>query len=338
MNIVELGATSLSVAVLGSLVVAGSHGVRGGAADPVLLLDQQHLRTIHQAMTTFGDRNADGGLPTPGRINRFTSAFVGRQQGAGPANWRKDSTGHLFSAMIAQEYLDTDVVISPGETNPVVSRYGTEAQDDSTEYDYTAYDPPSDTYWMGDAPDPPQVAPGTPPSGGPNFVFRSKINRPPTSGRSHVSYAHLMLAGQRRLDWNVNARPWTVLLGNRGVKNGAAEGDDYDLSPTLRFFGDPDTWIGNVVRGDGRVERLVQPKFGNTDGTPVFGFRDLVFRCGDEAARPDNIFAAEHDSCGDFTGEWKMRDAWIAMNEVMFDGGDGSPRPIAIHDYLRSEP
>ena len=339
MNLIELSVTSASALVIGSLVLAGTTGVRTGAADPVLLLDQQHQRTLHQAMVTFGERNADGSLPMPGRINRFTSSSLGRQQGAGPQNWKKDSTGHLYSAMIAQEYIDTTVVISPGERNPVVSEYGTvPSQDDSAQYDYDAYDPASDTFWMGDEADPVSVAPGTSPQGSPNQVFRSKINRSTPYGRSHTSYAHLMLGGQRRLDWNVKASSDRVLLGTRGPKYGEVTGDEYRRSPTLLFFGDPEVWVGNVVRGDGRVERLEQGEVATASTAPVFGFRDLVFQCGDDRPRPDNIFDDEHEICGVVEGSWKMRDAWIAMNEIVIQDSDGVPKPIAIHDVKEAKP
>jgi hypothetical protein len=318
--------------VIGSLVLAGTTGVRTGAADPVLLLDQQHQRTIHQAMVTFGERNADGSLPMPGRINRFTSSSLGRQQGVGPENYKKDSSGHLYSAMIAQEYIDTTVVISPGERNPVVSEYGTSTSDASTQYDYDAYDPASDTFWMGDEADPVSVAPGASPQGGPNQIFLSKINRRAPYGRSHTSYAHLMFAGQRRLDWNVKASSDRVLLGTRGPKYGEVTGDEYRRSPTLLFFGDPEVWVGNVVRGDGRVERLEQGEVATASTAPVFGFRDLVFQCGDERPVPDNIFNTDVETCIDVTGYWKMRDAWLAMNELVTD--DGGPKTRAIYDYL----
>ena len=104
MNLIELGVTSASALVIGSLVLAGTTGVRTGAADPVLLLDQQHQRTIHQAMVTFGERNADGTPPMPGRINRFTSPYIGRQQGAGPQNYKKDSSGHLLECLSSEVY------------------------------------------------------------------------------------------------------------------------------------------------------------------------------------------------------------------------------------------
>ena len=341
MNLIELGVTSASAMVLGSLVVAGTTGIRSGAADPVLLLDQQHQRTIHQAMVTFGDRSVDGALPMPGRINRFTSAFNGSRRGAGPHNYMKDSTGHLYSAMIAQQYIDTRVVISPGERNPVVSEFGTESVDDSTAYDYNAYDPPSDTYWMGDQADPGQVQPGTLVQGSPNTIFRSKINRKLyQGGRGHASYAHLMLAGERRLDWNVKASSDRVLMGTRGPRYGSATGHDYRRSPTLLFFGDPEVWVGNVVRGDGRVERLEQREVEVATTAPAFGFRDLVFQCDDNRPLPDNIFRAEHQWCGAADGNWKQGDAWIGMNELVIHapkdtwGAYNGPKPISISDYL----
>ncbi len=335
MNLIELGVTSASALVLGSFVVAGTTGIRSGAADPVLLLDQQHQRTIHQAMVIFGDRNADGSLPRPGRINRFTSFSLGRQQGVGPENFEKNSSGHLYSAMIAQEYIDSNVVISPGERNPVVGAFGTRPEDPCESYDYTAYDPANDVYWMGDVADPNVVGPSAPPRGFPNQLFRSRIHRPPGIGVSHTSYAHLMLAGQRRLDWNVKASSDRVLLGTRGTKSGQATGDNYQRSWTLLFFGDPDVWIGNVVRGDGRVERLEQGEVENPSTAPTFGFRDLVFQCRDDRPRPDNIFNADFEGCGTTSDHWNMRDGWLGLNEIIIDDGDGNPRPLVRTDWLR---
>ena len=283
-------------------------------------------------MVTFGDRSVDGSLPMPGRINR-----VGRNQGIGAHNYKKDSSGHLYSALIAQEYLDSKVVISPGERSPVVSEFGSWESDEAKSYDYSSYNPPGDRYWMGDQSDPP----GSNVIGGPNQVFQTKINRTAMSnGRGHASYAHLMLAGQRRLDWNVKASSDRVLLGTRGPSNGSVTGNPYRRSRTLLFFGDPEVWVGNVVRGDGRVERLEQREIEVPTTAPTFGFRDLVFQCGDERPLPDNIFHAEHQRCGDADGNWKQGDAWIGMNELVTHdhtdtwGQYKNPKPLSISDYL----
>ena len=336
MNLIELGVISASTLTLVSLVVAGSAGVRSGAGDPLLLLDQQHQRTIHQAMVTFGERNADGALPMPGRINRFTDPYLGSHPGVGPQNWKKNSTGHLYSAMIGQEYLDTNVVISPGERNPVVAQYGQNADDDGISYDYASIDPASDIYWMGDTADPGQVGGGTPPVGSANAVFLAKINRAAPYGRSHCSYAHLQLCGQRRLDWNVKASGDRVLLGNRGPKYGQATGEEYERSWTLLFFGEPEVWVGNVVRGDGRVERLEQRAVDTPATRPTFGFRDLVFRCGDDRPRPDNIFDWEFDDCGGNSGAWAAGDTILAMNDLVTDAGGGNPKTTPIYDAKRN--
>ena len=298
--------------------------------------DSNQLAQIHKAFMIFAESDPGGYLPMPGRINRFTHPNLGSQPGKGPQNYKKDSTGHLYSSMIAQEFFNLDLPISPVEQNPVVSQFGTESEDAGTAYDYAAYDPPSDTYWMGDEADPGSVAPGTAPSGSPNTVFRSKINRPLSAGGlGHTSYAHLMLAGQRRLDWNVKASSDRVLLGTRGTKYGQATGDNYQRSWTLLFFGDPDVWVGNVVRGDGRVERLEQGEVETPSTAPTFGFRDLVFQCGDDRPRPDNIFNADFEGCGTTPGSWNMRDGWLAQNEIIVNDGDGNPKPLALSDWLR---
>ena len=88
--------------------------------------------------------------------------------GKGPQNYMKDSTGHLYSAMIGQGYFNDDIVVSPVEANPVVAKYGDNAADDSISYEYGVIDPATDIYWMGDTPDPVTVSPGTSPQGAAN--------------------------------------------------------------------------------------------------------------------------------------------------------------------------
>ena len=94
-------------------------------------------------------------------------------------------------------------------------------------------------------------------------------------------------------------------------------------------------WI-NVVRGDGRVERLEQREVEVPTTTPTFSFRDLVFQCGDNRPLPDNIFHAEHQRCGDVDERWKQGDAWIGMNELVVPAysDPNNPAPISISDYL----
>lgn len=288
--------------------------------------DSNQLAQIHKAFMIFAETDPGGYLPMPGRINRFTHPNLGRVPGKGPQNWKKDSTGHLYSSMIAQEYFNVDLPISPVESSAIISQYGSDSEDETTAYDYAAYDPASDTYWHGDEADPASVQPGTQPQGAANAIFRAKIDRPPPYGRAHTSYAHSMMSGDRRnYTWRNTNDSSKVVLGNRGVRDGNTNGDDYRNSPTLRFHGPDKEWQGHVVFGDNHVEY-----------SKSFFPPNVSHECGLDSIVQDNIFAAEFESCGSVTGNWKQGDAWLAMNELVTDGGGGDPKPRAIYDYAEN--
>ena len=291
--------------------------------------DANQIAQIHKAMMIFSESDSGGYLPMPGRINRFTHPQLGRVPGKGPQNYRKDSSGHLYSAMVAQEFFNTDICISPSEANPVVSVYGTEVQDETTAYDFAAYNPANDVYWMGDTPDPAQVSPGTQPTGNPNTIFRTKINRPPTNGRGHASYAHSMMCGDRRnYTWRNTGDSSKVVLGNRGTKNGTTNGDEYTRSWTLLFHGPDREWQGQVCFGDNHVEY-----------SKSFFPPNVSYECGLDSIIQDNIFAAEFGSDGPNScvnsHNHTQGDAWLAMNEVTSNDGGGEPKPVPVYDYLR---
>ncbi len=285
--------------------------------------DSNSLSQIAKAHLIFAETDSGGYLPCPGRINKFTHPQLGRTPGKGPWNFRKDSTGHLFSSQIAGEYYNVDLVISPVESNDVISIYGTDSEDESTSYDYTAYDPASDTYWMGDTPDPTSVAPGTPVDGNPNQLFRAKIDRAAPYGRGHVSYAHCMLAGERRnYIWRNTSDSSKVVLGNRGTKEGTTDGDPYRNSPTLRFHGSPKQWEGHVCFGDTHVEY-----------TKSFFPPGVSHECGLDDIIQDNVFNAEFTDCGNVTENWEQGDAWLAQCEIV-SNVNNEPKPRAIYDYV----
>ncbi len=288
--------------------------------------DGNQISQIHKSMGIFAESDSAGYLPSPGRINRFTHPNLGRVPGKGPQNWKKDSTGHLFSSMIAQEFFNTDIVIGPSEANPAISVYGTEAADASTNYDYTAYDPGNDTYWMGDTADPQNVSAGTQPIGAANNIFRTRINRSlQQNGRGHVSYGHSMLCGDRRnYTWRNTGDSSKVVLANRGTKDGITSGPDYTNSWTLLLHGPDREWQGHVLFGDSHVEYVKS-----------FFPPNVAHECGLDAIIADNIFVAEFEQCGGITGNWKQGDAWIGQCEVVTDGGGGDPRPLPVFDYPR---
>jgi prepilin-type N-terminal cleavage/methylation domain-containing protein len=86
--------------------------------------DATQMKEIHKSFLAFGNAHG-GGLPVPGLINRGTyggSGFPdpGQMAGYGPEDPGKNTTQNLYSALIAQEYFNTDIVIGPTEVNPIV--------------------------------------------------------------------------------------------------------------------------------------------------------------------------------------------------------------------------
>ncbi len=316
----------VSSTVLCSLLWAVDHGRRMGTADPRLLLDAEQQRTIHTAMLVFAGNDITGDLPRPGKVNRFTDPVAGRTPGWGSENGRKNSSSNLYSSMIAQRYIDPAVLISPGEANPVVAEFGAKEDDAFDAYDYDAYQPALDVYWMGDTADPSEVAPGQVPSSGVNEIFRSKIHRPLEYGKGHASYAHLALESHRVGRWSNRADHRTALLGNRGPKRGATTGEAFDRSPTLRFFGPDDVWVGNVCLGDGRIRSQAMKSGG------AFTVDGVEYTCAGGAIA-DNIFNAEFDSCSqELVEPWEQGDIYLSLSEIVTFSADGKTRVFHLHD------
>jgi len=157
--------------------------------------DANNIAQIHKAFLIYSADDSHGYLAMPGRINRWTDARLGSVPGQGPENEGKNTSGHMYSAMIAQEYFNPDILYSPVEAADNVQEY---RGADGNGYEYEAYDPAADSYWAGDVPDPAQDNGGTGAVYAPNSLFKVKINRPVQYGPCYTSYAHLMLCGDRR--------------------------------------------------------------------------------------------------------------------------------------------
>lgn len=273
--------------------------------------DQTQIRQIHAGMLIFaGDDN--GNLPQPGRINRRPVQVLGGTQdipGQGPIDYEKNHTRHLYSALIAQNFFSTNLVVGPTEVNRDIREY--------TTYDFNRYNPAENIYWDGDYD-----------SGGTeNFNEGFRVNQ--TAGDriefSHTSYAHMALCGQRvRLRWRNSQRSADPIIGTRGTGgNGYSTslygstpwgGDfndqqEHNLSPTLQLHGSQRQWAGNVVFNDNSVRRL-NNFF--SEGT-VYEAQDNLAMFGDSAVPPvlDNIYAAEF---ADINSDQRYSgDAWLGM-------------------------
>ena len=237
--------------------------------------DSAQMKEIHQSFLTFANEHK-GKLPIPGLINRKADPFLGHIPDSGPENAAENKSANLYSAMIAQEYFGTDIVIGTTEINPVVAEY--------TDYDYSKYAPGEDSYW--------------------DRFFKMDIYGVPPQNVSHGSYAHMAICGDRKsIKWRDSQAPGDPIIGTRGIKNGDREGEpNYDNSPTLLLHGGRRQWVGYVCFNDNHTERL-----GN------FYPQLTTFESANSSLGPqkDNIFAAEFE--GNPNGNEAEADAWLVI-------------------------
>ena len=320
MNKTDVVCTLACGTVLCALTLVGSATVRtlGGS---IRQDDAKQMQGVHQAMVLFSCDDATGALPTPGRINRWTDKWYGSVPGLGPESQGKNTSGHLYSALIAQEFIQTGDIISPAEVATNVVKYNGV---DGKGYEYEMYNPAADTYWAGDVADPANN-PGQGPEFRPNNMFKVKINRPVQFGPCSTSYAHLMLCGERKTrNWRVDAGSNKPILSTRGPKSGATSGEQYTQSPTLLFFEPYDAWQGNIVFADGHVEFV-------DNFTP----EGVTYACNDGKDQPDNIFDSEFDACvgGSSNNGWLAGDTWLSLTEICINSADGW-LSVGLHDIL----
>jgi hypothetical protein len=175
----------------------------------------------------------------------------------GSGDWRKDTTANLFSAMVMRNYVRPEDLISGNEYNGYV--------DYMHNYNFAAYNPEGGVYW--------------------DSRFQADLMR-----GSHVSFAHMPLAGDRfERGWRATMDSNVVLLGNRGPENGID-------NPASMTYGRNQQWGGHVVFGDGSI----------TFTHSFFHPRSVITIDGE--SQQDNLFAMEtgglgHDAVLAFTKE-----------------------------------
>ncbi len=231
-TLVELLVVIAIIALLVSLLLPALAKAQKNAQS---LKDKAQLRQIHMAFLGFANDNPKGKLPTPGLINRLaadlTGGGIGAQNvevpGLGPEDYRHNHSAALYSAVIAQNLFDTELLIGPTEVNPVIVV--------DRDYDFSLYDPTADTYWD------------------PDFVVR--IDQP--TGESNTSYFHLALCGKRKtFKWQNTQAEGDPMLSTRGTQDGDFTTEFYTDSQTLELHGPRNEWQGNVIFGDNHAETI----------------------------------------------------------------------------------
>ena len=270
-TIVELAALGAALATASSTLLCVAAARRG---DSLAARDAKLAAQVHRATLMWSAQRGDTALATPSLIRRAPTP-PGYFAELGAELLQYNNTANLSSALVAEQFLDVEDLVSPVETNPVVRPM--------TQYDFLSYSPSASipTFW-----DPNLLA----------NIFRTPDGSP--TSVSHVSYAHLALTPQRRAcHWRSTAGSATALFANRGTFRGATSGPNYSLSYSLLFHPPIDAWAGHVVYGDNHVS--LETTFTPGAGTPCSAGKSA-----------DNIFARECTTPG---GGADGEDIWICF-------------------------
>ena len=282
-TLIELLVVIAIIALLVGLLLPALAKAKRNAAS---LKDAAQIKEIHQSMLVYANEHNDT-LPTPGLINRLADIYLGAERpGISPEDYVLNTSANVYSAMIAQEYFNPDICISPTEVNPIVV--------EDSDYNYDEYRPADDVYWDV------------------NFI----TNLAGTGGQEcNASYFHMTLIGQRKkLKWRNTSSERDPIMSTRGTFQGSIEGDDYTKSQTLALHGAKKEWVGNIVFNDNHTEVIQTFYPASVSYEP---------QSPDGGLTKDNVFAADF---GAAAGEpWQAAvsgDAYLTITTVVAPNGN----------------
>jgi prepilin-type N-terminal cleavage/methylation domain-containing protein/prepilin-type processing-associated H-X9-DG protein len=246
--------------------------------------DSTQLAQIHKGMVTFS-RQFDGIFPRPGRINPL--AFNGVETpGLGSEDISKNTTQNVYSACIAQNFFDAELVVSPAEVNGRVIT--------KNDYNHERYSPINDIYWDGD-------------NTGVYDGWNAGEFAADVDDISNTSYSHSTLTGKRGRDqWRDNLDSEWTMLSNRGVENGSYSPAIYNASLTLQIHAGRRSWEGNVCYADGHInfEDAFTP-----DG--------ITFLNDSNVMEADNLFLEQSTDTNGATGYGTGYDRLLILYEAV---------------------
>ena len=278
LTLVELLVVVMVLVVIILVLIPAIPSHHGNVRD---LKDQTQIRAILQGMVIWAQNNQDD-YPLPSRIDVENTTVVA-------IDTAKDTTSNVFSMLIYNGLVPTEMFVSPSEANGSVEEYR----------DYE-FDSPSTAVF----PDAALWDPAFHASPMAQFNIGTPSN-PADIGNN--SYAHALPVGKRRPLWGSTFVAEEVVIANRGpliraVTKAKPPRVDIDFdtkSNTLLIHGERDAWEGNVGFNDNHVDlvtRLDPLEYVDAGSTP---WRDVLFFDEPDDAAGKNAYLGVWTVTGD---------------------------------------
>jgi prepilin-type N-terminal cleavage/methylation domain-containing protein len=275
---------------------------------------QTQIRGTLQSLVIWAQNNNDD-YPLPGRLDKNGATVMAPLGNITGENFLKDNTGNIFSVLIFNGYIPTQLLRCPSEVNSQI------VVDDAYEgyQPQRALDPVKALWDPGFAGVPAEV--GTACGAG----------RRSTNG--NVSYGHTPPFGKRRPTWRNTYASTEAVMADRGPLYGGSTGA-WELAPgffgeqsnALKIHGNGKRWGGNVGFNDGRVVFEQDPDPAGLNWVFTSLPPNLRYQ-------RDNVFVNENDATGAAESEADAglnANAFLRFYYNVTDGGSGNHQDAFI--------